>query len=190
MLVPKPRRILPGREIVHSLIRKPRDVRIEHPDVDLLTLAGPLPMTQRREHADAAVKPGEKICDRYPDLLRRAIRFPGQAHDAAHRLHEAIVARTWGIRAGLTEAGNRAVDQARKSFPKLLIAEPIFGECADLEVFRKDVALCDQLKRDRLTLGLRDVQRDRALVAVDANEIRALIRAGHEGRRESARIVA
>src|SRR5262249_3316671 len=60
----------------------------------------------------------------------------------------------------------------------------------NLEVLHQDVALRDQLQRDRLALGLRDVQRDRALVSVHANEIRALLRAWHVRWRKAARVIA
>jgi hypothetical protein len=47
----------------------------------------------------------------------------------------------------------------------------------------------DQLLRDPLTLGPRDIQRDRALVAVHTDEIRTLLRTRHVGRGEAARVV-
>ena len=46
----------------------------------------------RREHADAAVEAGEEVGDRHADLQRRAVRGAGQRHDAAHRLHQRVVA--------------------------------------------------------------------------------------------------
>ena len=73
---------------------------------------------------------------------------------------------------------------------QLLVAQPVFRQRADLEVLHQDVALRDQLLRDRLALGLRDIQRDRALVAVHADEIGALLRARHVGRGEAAGVVA
>ena len=73
---------------------------------------------------------------------------------------------------------------------KLGVAEAVFGERPDLEIFHQDVALGDQLEGDRLTLGLGDVERDRSLVAVGADEIGALPRSRHEGRRKAARVVA
>ena len=73
---------------------------------------------------------------------------------------------------------------------ELLVAEPVFRQRADLEVLHQDVAVLEQLEDDRLPLGGRDVQRDRFLVAVDADEIGAFARAGHERGREAAGVVA
>jgi hypothetical protein len=73
---------------------------------------------------------------------------------------------------------------------QIRVAEAVFRQRTDLEVFHQDVALRDQLPRDRLALRLRDVERDRALVAVDPDEIGALLGARHGGRRETARVVA
>ena len=46
-----------------------------------------------------------------------------------------------------------------------------------------------RLERDLLTFGAADIQRDRHLVAVHADEIRALLGSGHERRSEAAGIV-
>jgi chlorite dismutase len=42
---------------------------------------------------------------------------------------------------------------------------------------------------NRLAFGLRDIERDGFLVAIDADEISAFLRIRHEGRREAARII-
>ena len=73
---------------------------------------------------------------------------------------------------------------------QLFVAEAVFGERADLEVLDQDIGLGDQLQRDLLALLLADIQRDRALVAVDADEVGAFLGAGHERGREAARVVA
>src|SRR3984893_19015487 len=124
-----------------------------------------------------------------PTFCGGAVRLAGQAHDAAHRLDEAIVPRTRRVGAGLAETGDRAVDQRREAILQLAIAEPVFGESADLEIFDEDVALRDQVQRDRLPLGLSDTEGYRALVAIGADEIGALLGAGHVGRRKAAGVV-
>src|SRR5579872_4033010 len=82
VLVAQARRVLACRKKVHGLIRKPCNVRIEHPDVDLLTFAGCIAMTQGSEHPDATVQPGEQISHRNADFLRFSIRSAGHAHYA------------------------------------------------------------------------------------------------------------
>ena len=93
MLVAEPRRVLAGREVVHALVRQPRDMRVQHPDIDLLPLPGRVAMAEGGEDADAAVEAGEQIADRNAHFLRQPVRLAGQAHHAAHRLHQAVVAR-------------------------------------------------------------------------------------------------
>ena len=72
---------------------------------------------------------------------------------------------------------------------QLLIAQPVFRQRTDLEVLHQDVAIGDQPQRDLLPFRLADIQRDRHLVAVHANEIRALLGPRHERRSEAAGIV-
>ena len=73
---------------------------------------------------------------------------------------------------------------------QLLVAETVFREGADLEILHQNVAAGDQLERDRLAFRLGDVERDRALVAVHADEIGAFLGARHVGRGEPAGVVA
>ncbi len=175
MLVAQPRRVFTGRQVVHPLVRQPCHVRVQHADIDLLPLPGQVAMPQRRQDADAAVQPGEQVRHRHADLLRQSIRLAGQAHDAAHRLDQAVIARPRRIRPGLAEPGDRAIDQPRKLRVQLLVAQAVFRQRADLEVLHQDVAVGDQLQRDLLAFLLADIQRDRLLVAVDPNEIGALL---------------
>src|SRR5262249_53603042 len=111
-------------------------------------------------------------------------------HDPAHRLDQAVVAGPLRIGSGLPEAGDRTIDQPRKPLAQLLIAETVFRQRPDLEVLDENIALGDQPLRDLLAFRLGDVERDRPLVAVDANEVGALLGSRHERRRESARVVA
>src|SRR5215467_12634811 len=190
MLIAKPRRVFAGGKIIHALVGEACDMGIKHPDVDLLSLSGGIAMTQRRQYPDAAIKPCEQIRERNSDLLGLAIRLPGQTHDPAHRLDQTVITGPRRVRSGLPEAGDRTVDQPGKSPVKLIIAETIFRQRADLEVLDENVALGDQPQRDLLAFRLGDVERDRPLVAVDADEVGALLGAGHERRRESTRVVA
>src|SRR5262249_42905719 len=111
MLVAEPGRVVAGREIVHTLVRKPRHVGVEHADVDLVSLSGSVAVAQRRQYPDAAVEAREQVGERNADLLWQALRFAGQAHDATHGLDQAVVTGAFRIGSGLSEAGDRAVDQ-------------------------------------------------------------------------------
>ncbi len=165
-------------------------MRVQHADIDLLALAGRVAVPQRRQDPDTSVQPGEQVRDRYAHLLRRPVGLAGQAHHAAHRLDQAVVARPRRVRTGLAEPGDRAVDQARKLVPKLLVRQPVLGQRAHLEVLHQHVALLDQPARQLLAFRLRYIQRDRSFVAIDTGKVRALPRPRHVRWREAARIVA
>ena len=182
--------IFPSRQVVHALVGQPGGMRVQHADVDLLPLPCRIAMAQRGKDADAAIQAGEQVGDRHAYLLRHPVRLPGQAHHPAHRLDQAIVAGSWRVRSGLPEAGNRAVDQAWKHCVQIIVTQSVFRQRADLEVLHQYVALRNQLARDRLAFRSRDVERDRALVAIDADEIGALLSARHGGRSETAGVVA
>ena len=190
MLVAQARRVFPGRQVVHALVGQPGHVGVQHADIDLLADACRVTMADRRQDADAAVQPGEQVGHRHAHLLRLPVRFAGQTHHPAHALDQAVIARARRIRAGLPEAGDRAIDQLRKLRVQLLIAQAVLGQRPDLEVLHQDVALCDQLQRQFLAFRRRDIQRDRALVAVHPDEIGALLRARHHRRGEAASVVA
>ena len=68
-------------------------MRVEHSNVNLLPLPRQIAMPDRRQNADAAVQPGEQVRDRNADFLGQPIRLSGQAHDAAHALYQAVIAR-------------------------------------------------------------------------------------------------
>jgi len=159
-------------------------------ETHLLAFARGVPVVHRGEDTDAAVEAGEEVGDGDAHLLRRAPRFAGERHHAAHRLDQRVVAGAGRVGAGLPEAGDRAVDQARVFPAQLLPPQPILGERADLEVLHQHVAALEQPQHQRLRLGLGDIQRERLLVAVYADEIGALLRVRHEGRREATGIVA
>jgi len=108
-----------------------------------------MPPGRRCSHRDR-----RKVGERDADLLRRAVGLAGQAHDAAHRLYEAVIARPRRVGASLAEASDRAIDQTWKAPFQLFIAEPILGKGADLEILDQHVALRNQAERDCLSSGL------------------------------------
>ena len=61
----------------------------------------------RREHA------GDDVGDGDAEPERRAVGGAGDAHQPALGLHHRVVARLVAPRAGLAEAGDRAVDEPR-----------------------------------------------------------------------------
>ena len=100
-----------------------------------------------------------------------------------------VVARLIAPRARLAEAGDRAVDQPRPSRPTTrLVAEPQPLHRAGTEVLDQHVGAIEQPLEDRRARRLLQVERQALLVAVDAEEVRAL--AADERRTPRARVVA
>ena len=133
---------------------------VQHADIDLLPTAGSVPMAQRRQNPDAAIEPGEQIRERNSNLLRLTLRLPGETHDAAHGLDQTVVARPHRIGPDLPKAGDRTVDQRGKLLVQLLIAETVFRQRPNLEIFGQNVALGDQSESDLLAFRLGNVERD------------------------------
>ena len=80
-----------------------------------------------------------------PARVRLAVGRAGQVHEAAHALRHQVVAGARRIGAGLAEAGDRAVDQARVVAREARIVEAELGEPADLEVLDQHVGARGEL---------------------------------------------
>jgi hypothetical protein len=78
----------------------------------------------------------------------------------------------------------------RRRKPLFLVIDSLPAHKAKLVSLDQDVALGDEVERDLLPLCLGDVERHRAFVAVHADEVRSLLGARHERRREASRVVA
>ncbi len=77
----------------------------------MLAAPGALARDQRRLDRDDAVEAGEEVADRDAGALRRPVRLAGDVHEAGHALHQVVVAGALGVRPGLAEAGDRAIDR-------------------------------------------------------------------------------
>ena len=186
--------ILAGCEVVHALVRKPADMRIQHPDINELALAGFRLMAHRGEDADRRVHTGHQVADRHRHFHRFAIRHAGEAHHAAHRLDQPVVSRPRGVGAGLAKAGDGPIDQAWKLRFQLIVTKAVALQGSGLEVLDQNIAVRHEFLRESLAFRRAEVDGDRALVAVSAGVIGALARLlalviALIGWREAARIV-
>ena len=98
--------------------------------------------------ADDAVDAGEEVGNRDARPLRRPVRLAGDVHEAGHALHQVVVARPFRVGAGLAEAGDRAIDEARLSALRRLVVEAVFPEAADLEVLDEHVGARGEAAHD------------------------------------------
>jgi hypothetical protein len=97
------------------------------------------------------------------------------------------------VRTGLAEPGNRAIDQARIDGRKLLVVEAVATERPDLVILDQDIRFPGQRSNQRLSFGMREVDRYRLLVPVGAGEEHTFAGAARriwKERGETPRIVA
>src|SRR5262249_61449607 len=73
---------------------------------------------------------------------------PGRALAPADTLGHEIVAGARGVRAGLAEAGDRAIDQARIVLAQAGVVEAELGKPPDLEILDQHLRACRQLLDD------------------------------------------
>ena len=97
------------------------------------------------------------------------------AEPAGHRLEDRVVSRVAAQRTGRSEPADPAVDEARKArLQRLLVPEAPFLERPGLEVLDQDVRLLEQSQQHLAAFRPREVEPERALVSVDADEVRGV----------------
>src|SRR5882762_5120991 len=186
-------------EVVGVLVGKQRDLRVEQREIEMLPDARLRAMRERRADGDRGVHPGHDVGDRDAGALRtaarRAVGLSGDAHHPAHALDHEVVARPLAPGAALAEAGHRAVDEPRVDLPQSVVAQAIAGEIAVLVVVDQDIEAGGERPDQRLSLGRRDVDRDRFLAVRRRGEIGGVARLAtlavlDPRRSEGARVVA
>ena len=138
----------------------------------MLAASGAFALCERSEDPRRCVHAREDVGDRHADLHGLAVRLPGDAHQAAHPLDEEVVPGAVAVRSRLPESGDRAVDEPRIERGEPAIVEPVPLEGTDLVVLHHHVGLRREPADDLLSLGTREVERDRLLPAVGADEVR------------------
>jgi hypothetical protein len=138
----------------------------------VLASAGLVPEVQGREDADGGVQSGHHVEHRDAGAERLAVRVAGEAHQARDRLHDEVVAgqrRAAGLAA---EAADRRVHDAGVGGRHGGVVEAEAGQATGLEVLHEHVGATGQLAGGREVVGVLEVQRDRPLVAIDAEVVR------------------
>ncbi len=139
--------------------------------------AGAFALQQCGQNGLGRVHAGEHVHSGHAKFQRALAGLAVHGHDAALALHHQVIAGALGLAAAAAVAGNRAVHQARVQGRQLFVAQAQFLGATDLEVLHHHVALRGQLAGHlQAGFGLQ-VQRDGALVAVGAVEVRGVARA-------------
>ena len=138
--------------------------------LDVLALAGRVPVMQGGQDRDGRVQARHDVEHRDARPVRRPVRVTGQAHQAGHGLdHEVVAGQV--LAPGRAETADRGVDDGRVDGADRVVVEAELGEPAGLEVLHEDVRAPGELLRQREVALLAQVQRHRPLVAVDGQEV-------------------
>ncbi len=158
---------MPGGGEIGNLRREEGQAGLQHRHIDELTLAGMGALEQRRGHGEGGGHAGQHVADREAGAGRPHLGVAGQRHDARQRLDLAVIAGLVAIRAGLAEAGHRAIDQPRVDLGQRGIADAEPVHHAGAEILHDHVGVGDQALDDLDRRRLLQIQRQAALVAVD-----------------------
>jgi hypothetical protein len=136
------------------------------------SMRAPSPVTERRWRAARIAF--DNVGDRDTHLRRFASGLARDAHDAAPRLHQEVVARTVLVRTR-PETRDRTVDEVRVILPQSFVAEaePIQGTASP--VFDHYVGPGRKLPDPLQSFRVFEVNPDGALVAVDGEEVGRLV---------------
>ena len=147
--------------------------RVEQGNRDRRALAAALARNQRFEDRLVSVHAGGDVADRYADAGRRVWRT-GDRGQAGFRLHQHVVGLARGVRPVLAVAGDRANDEAGMLAAQCIKRKSQFRDGARLEVLYENVGAREHRREEGLAVGLREIEDERFLAAVEPDEIRAL----------------
>ncbi len=166
-----------------------RDVRVHQGDagiverhIDELALARARPLHQRHQQRDRGVKARAEVHERNADPGRPAIFLRIRRHavdreHADHRLDHGVVAGHAAHRTIGAEPADPAMDQSRKALLQhVLVAEAPLLHRAGLVVLDQDVGALEQAEQHVAPRGLGQIETERALVAIDADEVGRIAR--------------
>ena len=116
-----------------------------------------LAVAERGQDGDRRVEAADHVGNGDPHLHRLAVRIAGDAHHPAHPLDQEVVAGLRRVRAGLAEAGDRAVDEAGEGGTEVGVGEAEAGHVADLEILDQHVGAGGEVAHQRLSFLLAEV---------------------------------
>ena len=139
----------------------------------MLAAPGAFACVQRGEHADGAEHAAAKIADGNAGPRRRRAFLPGDRHAAAIALRHHVEGRAFERRAGFTEPGYRAGDDALVYFGQLVIVDFEPRRDAGAEVAEHDIGLFHQLVKQRQPFLTLQIDTNAFFIAVERQEISA-----------------
>jgi hypothetical protein len=126
---------------------------------------------QGSQNGGGGIDAGENVGHGDADLLRLAVRLSGDAHQPGHALDDEVIAGAMRIGAGLAEAGDGAVDQARVERRKSRVIQPVFRKAPDLEILDHHIGVGHKATDGFLAFGRAEIDGDGFLAPVGGMEI-------------------
>src|SRR3989441_1055397 len=150
-----------------------RHHRLKQRGVHPLSPAGPLALEQRRRVDLSEMEPRVESGDGNAHAHRPLARQARDGHEPAHALGDLVVAGPVAIRPRLAEAGDGPVDQARVDPRERFVVDP--EPCLDVgpEVLHEHVGAGDEALEDLDPARVLEVERHRALVPLEIQEVEA-----------------
>ena len=145
----------------------PASSEVVHP----LALARAVALAERRQHAERGEEAGREIADRDADAHRPAPGLAGDRHQPAHALRDLIDAGPVAIGPVLAEARDAGIDEPLVDRLQRLVIDAEAELDVGAVILDQDVGALDQAAEDGEAVGMLQVDRDAALVAVEVLEI-------------------
>ena len=152
-----------------------RDLHVEEADVDVRADARARPFHERGADAERSADTAAVVDVGDPGLGRRSVGLAGQAHHARQRLDGVVVPGTLRVGAGLAVAGEGAGDDRRVHRVQRVVAEPELRQHPGAVVVDHDVGSAHEILDHRTALVGREPHTDRALAAVEREEVQRLL---------------
>ncbi len=173
---PHPVRRIAGGKGEQGGVAVERGLCVQQREVELLAHAvAERALDQRREHGLGGVVARGEVGDRDPDPDRPAVGLAGDRHHPALGLDHEVVGRAVAVGPPLAVAGDVGINQPRVALGQRGVVEvPLVG-LAHPEVVQEHVGAVGQPAEGGPARLGREVERDRALVPVDAQVVRRLV---------------
>ncbi len=162
---------------LHAVVRGNHQAAVVQGHLHMASASARLARIQRGEDRLRRIHAGEHVDRGHAELQRSLAGFAVGGHHAGLALDDQVVAWPFGLGREAGVAGDRAVHQPGIELGQLFVAQAQLFRTADLEVLDHHVAARGQLAGQLQARFALQVQRDRALVAVGAVEVRGIARA-------------
>ena len=159
----------PARHPRRALVEQRGQRRVHQRHLDVAAAA----LGQRRLDPDRGEQAADEVDDGRAGLQRAPVRLAGDAHQAAHGLEQEVVARHAARLLAAPERGDRAGDEAGVDAPDRVAVEVPRRHQPGPERLDQHVRALGQRARQLAVAGVGEVEHDRALVAIEPEEVRA-----------------